>query len=57
VTVFYADRTGKEFSLPQSEIETETISPLSLMPSNFGELLPETDSRDLLRFLLESAKK
>ncbi|RLS53479.1 MAG: hypothetical protein DWH91_14385 [Planctomycetota bacterium] len=56
-THVFADRLGKEFSLPRSEIESQTVSPLSLMPSNFGELLPESDSRDLLRFLLDSAKK
>ncbi len=56
-TLFFADRTGKEFSITRKEIETQTVSPLSLMPANFGELLPETDTRDLLRFLLESAKK
>lgn len=56
-TLFFADRTGKEFSITKKEIETQTVSPLSLMPANFGELLPETDTRDLLRFLLESAKK
>lgn len=56
-TLFFADRTGKEFSITKKEIETQTVSQLSLMPANFGELLPETDTRDLLRFLLESAKK
>lgn len=56
-TLFFADRTGKEFSISKKEIDTQTVSPLSLMPANFGELLPETDTRDLLRFLLESAKK
>ncbi len=55
-TLYFADRTGKEFSLSKSEIETQTVSPLSLMPANFGELLPEPDTRDLLRFLLDSAQ-
>lgn len=56
-THIFADRQGKEFSLAKSDIESQTVSPLSLMPANFGELLPEADTRDLLRFLLESAKK
>ncbi len=56
-TFFFADRLGKEFSLTKNEIESQTISHISLMPANFGELLNESDSRDLMRFLLESAKK
>jgi len=55
-THYFADRTGKEFSLPQSEIESQTVSPLSLMPANFGELVNESDTRDLMRFLLDSAQ-
>lgn len=52
----FADRQGKEFSLAQGEIESQTISPLSLMPANFGEILPEAESRDLMKFLLENVK-
>ncbi len=54
-TFFFADRAGKEFSLSKSEIESQTVSQTSLMPANFGELLNETDTRDLMRYLLESA--
>ena len=55
-TFFFADRAGKEFSLTKSEIETQAVSPLSLMPANFGELLNPAETRDLMRFLLESAQ-
>ena len=55
-TFYFADRAGKEFSLTKSEIETQAVSPVSLMPANFGELLNEADTRDLMRFLLESAQ-
>ena len=56
-TFFFADRAGKEFSLTKSEIESQSVSQTSLMPANFGELLNESDTRDLMRFLLESAKQ
>ena len=56
-TFYFADRAGKEFSLTKSEIESQAVSPVSLMPANFGELLNDADTRDLMRFLLESAKK
>lgn len=55
-TIFFADRTGKEFSLAKSDIETQVVSQISLMPANFGELLNETDTRDLMRFLLDRSK-
>lgn len=55
-TFYFADRAGKEFSLTKNEIESQTVSPTSLMPANFGELLSESDTRDLMRFLLKSAK-
>ncbi len=55
-TLYFADRNGKEFTLAKSEIETQSVSSLSLMPANFGEVVNETDTRDLMRFLLDSAQ-
>ena len=55
-THYFADRTGKEFSLAKDEIESLNVSPLSLMPANFGELINERDTRDLMRYLLDSAQ-
>ena len=55
-TIYFADRTGKEFSLAKGDIETQVVSQISLMPANFGELLNESDSRDLMRFLLDQSK-
>jgi hypothetical protein len=55
-TLYFADRNGKEFSLPKSEIESLNVSPLSLMPANFGELVNAADTRDLMRYLLDSAQ-
>ena len=47
-----ADAAGKEFRVPTADIEERLLSPLSLMPANFAETLPEADYRDLLAYLL-----
>lgn len=51
-TIVFADSTGKEFSVPTAKIKKRTESQLSLMPSNFGEIVPENEFYDLLAYLL-----
>lgn len=46
------DTQGKEQRIPLSEIEESNISPISPMPSNFAEAVPEADFHHLLAFLL-----
>jgi putative heme-binding domain-containing protein len=51
-TIVFADATGKEFPLARSKIKKRTESQLSLMPSNFGDLIPEQEFGDLIAFLM-----
>jgi putative heme-binding domain-containing protein len=50
--VILADSTGKEISVPKAEIESTRESESSIMPSNFGDVIPEKDFQDMLAFLL-----
>jgi putative heme-binding domain-containing protein len=51
-TLIIADSTGKEVPIQKSKITRRVESNLSLMPSNFGEILKEEDFDDLMSFLL-----
>jgi len=51
------DSTGKEISIPKSKIARRVESKLSLMPSNFGEVIPPRDFNDLLAYLLAQKQK
>jgi putative heme-binding domain-containing protein len=51
-TLIVADSTGKEVPIPKSKIKRRVASNLSLMPSNFGEIIKADDFNDLLAFLL-----
>ena len=51
-TIVYADATGKEIAVPKSQIASRTESNLSLMPGNFGEIIPPEDFNHLMAFLL-----
>jgi putative heme-binding domain-containing protein len=51
-SVVLADATGKEFAVPQGRIKKRVESQLSLMPSNFGELLSEAELGDLVAYLM-----
>lgn len=46
-----ADSTGKEVMIQKSQIDRRVESPLSLMPSNFGEIIPPEEFNDLMAFL------
>ncbi|MBI4327889.1 MAG: HEAT repeat domain-containing protein [Chloroflexi bacterium] len=50
--VILADSTGKEFSVPKKEIETRRESESSLMPENFGDVIPPEDFNHLMAYLL-----
>jgi putative heme-binding domain-containing protein len=47
-----ADATGREFTVPKSDVAKREESPLSPMPDNFGEAIPTADFDHLLAFLL-----
>ena len=46
-----ADSAGKEQSVPKAQVERRAVSPLSPMPTNFGELLSPQELNDLVAFL------
>ena len=55
-TLTVADSTGKEVAIDKSKITRRVESKLSLMPSNFGEIIPPADFNDLLSYLLSTTK-
>ena len=48
----FADITGSEFSLDKDQVANRKLSPYTLMPDHFGEIIAENDFHDLLAFLL-----
>ncbi|HWB09399.1 MAG TPA: HEAT repeat domain-containing protein [Pirellulales bacterium] len=52
-----ADSQGKELRLPLADIDDRVLSPLSPMPANVADLVPEGDFYDLLAFLLSQQQK
>lgn len=52
-----ADSTGKEIPIPKSKIVRRVESKLSLMPSNFGEVISPSDFDDLMAYLLAQKQK
>ena len=48
----FADATGKEFTVPKARIKKRVESQLSLMPSNFGEILSAAELSDLVAYLM-----
>jgi putative heme-binding domain-containing protein len=55
-TLTVADSTGKDVAIDKSKITRRVESKLSLMPSNFGEIIPAADFNDLLSYLLSTTK-
>ncbi len=47
------DAAGQEHRVTKSEIDKKQVSPMSLMPPAFGQILSEKDFRDLLAYLLK----
>ena len=56
-TLVFADVTGKEITVPKKEIAERRESELSLMPSNFADIIPVEDFNDLMAFLLAHGPK
>ncbi|HRI16041.1 MAG TPA: c-type cytochrome, partial [Verrucomicrobiota bacterium] len=53
----FADATGKEFTVKKSDVAERREGDQSLMPENFGEVLPEADFNQLMAFLLAQRGK
>lgn len=51
-TLTFTDSTGKEVTVPKADITKRTESKSSLMPSNFADVIPQTDFYDLVAYLL-----
>ena len=56
-TLIVADSTGKEIPIPKAQIKRQVPSNLSLMPSNFGEILKPDEFNDLMSYLLKHRRK
>jgi putative heme-binding domain-containing protein len=52
-----ADAQGKEVRVPKKSVEERTVSPLSPMPANFADQVPEADFNHLMAFLLAQRAK
>jgi hypothetical protein len=50
--VVLADAQGKEVLVAKDQVEEKAISPLSPMPANFAEQIPEAEFYHLLGYLL-----
>jgi putative heme-binding domain-containing protein len=53
-TLTVADSTGKEVAIDKTKLTRRVESQLSLMPSNFGEVIPGNDFNDLMSYLLST---
>src|SRR6185436_3900862 len=51
-TIVIAESTGKEITVPKANITERRESEISLMPENFGDLIPPSEFADLMAFLL-----
>jgi len=47
-----ADSTGKEINVPKKDVQSRRQSDTSLMPANFGDIIPEPDFQNLMAYLL-----
>lgn len=55
-TITVADSTGKDVQIAKSKVKRMVQSNLSLMPSNFGEIIKPEDFNDLMSYLLAQVK-
>ena len=51
VSLAFVDRDGKEVSVPKSQIAERRITPYTLMPSNFMDVIPESELHHLVAYL------
>lgn len=49
--VIFVDATGREFRVPQAEIEETTVAPISPMPANMADHVGEDALADLIAYL------
>ncbi|MCB0838368.1 MAG: hypothetical protein KDD99_16960, partial [Bacteroidetes bacterium] len=50
----FANVGGQEFTIAKKDIKEQKLSPYTLMPEGFGEVISEEDYYELLGFLLEN---
>ncbi len=50
--LIFADIAGKEISIRKADVESRRPSDISLMPSNFGDILSEAEMHHLMSYLL-----
>ncbi|MGE3804300.1 MAG: PVC-type heme-binding CxxCH protein [Gemmataceae bacterium] len=51
-----ADNQGKEVRVAKKDVDEQIVGPLSPMPGNFSEQIPDGDFKHLLAFLLDQTK-
>ncbi|WP_437222159.1 PVC-type heme-binding CxxCH protein [Planctomicrobium sp. SH661] len=54
--IVIADNQGNEHSFAESDVEDQAVSNVSIMPDNWGEIIPEAELCALMAFLLEQRK-
>jgi len=53
-TLVFVDTTGQEVTVPKAQIRSRAESRLSIMPNNFGEIIPPEEFNQLMAFLMAS---
>jgi putative heme-binding domain-containing protein len=51
VSLAFVDRDGKEVSVPKAQIARRRITPYTIMPNNFMDVIPETELHHLIAYL------
>jgi putative heme-binding domain-containing protein len=51
VSLAFVDRDGKEVSVPKAQIAQRRITPYTIMPNNFMDVIPETELHHLIAYL------
>lgn len=51
-TLVLVDNKGQEFTVPKADVDEQATSGLSLMPANWGEVIPSADLNELVAELL-----
>jgi len=55
--LIFVDSTGKEQAIAKADVKKRQDSLLSLMPDNFGQVLPPEDFNNLMTFILSKSQK
>ncbi|WP_231740968.1 PVC-type heme-binding CxxCH protein [Thalassoglobus neptunius] len=55
--IVLANQKGEEIQFDKNLVDDEAISPISIMPENWGELIPAEDFNNLMAFLLSQKQK